>query len=147
MRGLSQNASFSADLAEAADGHPSGAALARLLRDGLRQAGIMASEPDNWRDSGWSLEVRMESAVQEVVVARARPGEWLIQVAPQPLAGLIQRLFGPAEHPAAATTLQLARAIHQILSADRRVSRLRWRWDGPPRDEDPDQPVARGGAG
>ena len=102
------------------------ASRCRSLRTGATRDGVAAD---------------LANVEEEIVVAYMPDGQWFVQISPRRVPGLIGRLLGPNVHPAAVATLQLARAVHQILASDDRVSELRWRWDGPPRGDDPGQPV------
>lgn len=143
MRGLSQNAIFVGDVAEGRDDDPPGAGLADHLAEDLRKGGRAVSKPQNWRDSGWTFVVKVDGVEEEIVVARAPSGGWVVQVAPANSPSVISRWFGSSDHPALTATFELARAIHESLSCDRRFSGFRWRWDGPPDDHDCDHPTAK----
>lgn len=82
MRGLSQNAIFVGDVAEGRDDDPPGAGLADHLAEDLRKGGRAVSKPQNWRDSGWTFVVKVDGVEEEIVVARAPSGGWVVQVAP-----------------------------------------------------------------
>jgi hypothetical protein len=143
MRGLSQNGVFAGEAVDDCGDEPPGAALAGHIAAALRQDGTAVSKSEIWRDSGWRFVAKVDGIEEEIVIARALSGEWLVQVTPANSPGLISRLFRAGDHPAVATTLEVARAIHQSLSSDSRFSGFRWRWDGPPVDGDPGQPTAR----
>ena len=143
MRGLSQNVSFMGDDAAGANDELTGFGLADQLAAALRQGGIVVSKPDNWRDSGWSFKAKVANLDEEIVVARAPTGAWFVQIGPARSPGLLRQLFGPREHSGVAETFEIARSIHRVLASDGRFSGFRWRWDGPPRADDAEEPTSR----
>lgn len=114
--------------------HPAGAALMRILSRALAVAGWNTDEMDNWRDCGWSVVCRRASAKLEVVVSRIQGGEWILQVNPHRILGIISGLFGSRPSATPSDVHELALSIHQTLSAAQLVGAARWRWDGVPDD-------------
>ena len=95
MRGLSQNVTFAAELPDGA-----GTSTREVLlwpddsRDlALHQQGITVSEPENWRDSGWSLAADLANVEEEIVVAYMPDRQWFVQISPRRVPGLIGRLW------------------------------------------------------
>src|SRR5262245_39768067 len=130
---LSQNLRFTGDVPPADElDHPRGEVLARALEGRVRGEGWEVAEFDNWRDAGWSFACSLGEAELQVVLAEWEPHEWILQIAPRRVPGLLGRLCGrrpSADHP---DVLRLARVLHVAIRADLRYSRLRWLWNGSP---------------
>lgn len=122
--------------------HPAGAALIRQLSAELAAAGMSTDEWDNWRDCGWSVDCRRGSSELEVVVSQIEEGEWMLQVCPRRLPGLIGRLFGSKPSASATEVYDLALAVHRALAAIGYLGRPQWCWDGFP-DENNSTPEPR----
>lgn len=119
MIGSSQNAVFEAGAAAAV-----AAAVARAL--GARAEG--------WR-AGWRVVCVVGEHELEVTI-----GDGVLQIAPTGAPAFGERLRA-ARHPAAAACYRVATVVHVVL-AEARCLGVRWRWDGPPRDEDTPYPRA-----
>ena len=120
--------------------HPEGAAIARLLRQAAQAKGWVAGDPDNWRDTGWSVLCSRASAKLECVIAAVGEAQWMCQVAPEVVPGLFGRALGKRPSASQAEIFELAQLVHSALSASRVYGEFRWRWDGPPNpDSDPVQ--------
>jgi len=135
---ISQNVRF---LGEAAPDeefqHPPGASIARLLKNGLSPRGWQTSEIENWRDSGWSLSFDGHRGNMELVVAQLTvKSEWLVQIAPTYVPGLLGRLLGRVPSATAADVLALAKGVYEILSANEGFGSFKWYWDGYPEEGD-----------
>jgi hypothetical protein len=70
------------------------AALARFLLDAVRRSGWSSDDFDNWRDVGWSLRCKRASSDLEIAFSSFRAGEWILQVAPQNVPGVLGGLLG-----------------------------------------------------
>jgi hypothetical protein len=110
---------------------PAGVELARKLRAEIDPRGWEPGEIELGRASGFRIpfrrgEQRLELAV-EVVDERAEA--WAVQIAPARLPGPIARALGRAPSATPRDVLELARAAHAVLQADRRFAGVRWRWD------------------
>ena len=135
---LSQNVRFAgtAPLDEEFD-HPPGASIARLLQTSLAQAGWNVSPFDNWRDSGWSIQCEGRGSKQEVVLAPMAAGsEWMLQIAPTYVPGLIGLLLGKSATASAVQVFELARVVHSILGEQGGFAEFKWCWGGYPDDGD-----------
>src|SRR5690242_11344810 len=99
----SQNVSFRADVKPDPEfEHPDGAALTRLLAVELRNVGWVASNLENWRDSGWSIIASCKDAYLIIVLGRWKENDnWLLQIAPKDAPGFVSRLVG--EKPSASS--------------------------------------------
>jgi hypothetical protein len=131
---ISQNARFTGPASVDREfEHPPGASIARRLSEGLANRGWVASEIDNWRDSGWSIRCGRGASTLELTVAKgAEDDEWFLQIAPAYVPGIIGRL---RNKPASATPDDihaLAMDTHDTLTASGRFGGFMWQWDGPP---------------
>jgi hypothetical protein len=112
--------------------HPAGEGLAFEARDALSHAGVPVSEPENWRDSGWSLICDTSRGAVEVAVAPIQDGVWILQVAAVRVPGFIDRILGRSVPDLSRECLDLSRTIDMMLKSSRRYSQVRWRADGFP---------------
>jgi hypothetical protein len=130
----SQNATFLGAVSPDAEfDHPEGLPVLRVLREGLRSGTWTLGEFENWRDSGWSVACRRGGSEVELVVASTgTPEEWMVQIAPCKIPGLLGRALGRAASASADQCQEVALLVHPILAG--RFTRLRWRWDGFPDD-------------
>ncbi|HET9955558.1 MAG TPA: hypothetical protein VFQ61_13685 [Polyangiaceae bacterium] len=108
------------------DAHPPGRGFATRLRAALCSGGIDATEPENWRDSGWLIQCTLDFLSVDVVVAWvgvSSDGEWFVQIY-------------PAKRPSPDATRAChaaAQCIHEALSAFGGFRDFRWETDGDPR--------------
>ena len=87
---ISQNLMFSATVAKDAEfDHPPGALLVRKLSEQLKASEWNVDEMDNWRDCGWSVSCRANLSELEIVLSQIRDGEWMLQVAPRKVPGIL----------------------------------------------------------
>jgi hypothetical protein len=112
--------------------HPIGEGLIYYVRDALLLARIPVSEPDNWRDCGWSLICAMTRGEVQIALASTGEGEWFLQVAPVRVAGLVDRVLRRAIPDVSHECVQISRVIDETLKSSGKYSRIRWREDGPP---------------
>jgi hypothetical protein len=132
---ISQNLRFAATVREDTEfDHPPGAALMRRLAAELTLAGWITDEMDNWRDCGWSVVCRRGSSDLEVVVSQIQDGEWMLQVSPHRVPGLISGLFGSRPSATVTDVHELAVAVHRTLITAQYLGSPRWRWDRFPDD-------------
>jgi len=111
--------------------HPAGLPIVSALLADLSARSWAPSEAENWRDSGWAISCRRGGSDLELVVASTgTPDEWLLQIAPARVPGLLGRALGKVPSATPARCHELASDVHAALSG--RFSRLRWRWDGFP---------------
>ncbi len=104
----------------------------RRLSAELAAAGWSTDEMDNWRDCGWSVGCRRATSELEVVVSQIEDGQWMLQVSPRRVPGLIGGLFGSKPSATATDVHELALAVHRALSTLQYLSSPQWRWDGFP---------------
>jgi len=114
--------------------HPEGLPVLRMVGDGLRRGKWTLGALENWRDSGWSVCCRRDGGEVDVVVASTgTPEEWMVQIAPSKVPGLLGRALGRAASASADQCLEVALLVHPILAG--RFTRLRWCWDDLPGEE------------
>lgn len=141
----SQNATFLGPVKpDAEHEHPPGLPIVRVLREELNARSWITGEFDNWRDCGWSIPCRRNGGELQLVVAPAgSPDEWLLQIAPARVPGLLARALGRVPSATPVHCYELATDVHSVLS--RQFARVRWRWDGLPDEENatpaPTQPL------
>jgi hypothetical protein len=131
----SQNATFRGSVKpDAEHEHPAGLPIVRALRAELSTRRWITGEFDNWRDSGWSIPCRRDGSEMQLVVAPAGSAdEWMLQIAPARVPGLLGRALGRVPSATSVHCYELATDVHSVLSAQ--FARLRWRWDGFPDEE------------
>jgi hypothetical protein len=129
----SLNASFTG--AAAADpefDHPAGASLVRAVQHDVQRQGWVTEEFDNWRDAGWSFMCSRGSARLEVVLSSTGSDNWLMQVAPATVPGLVGRAFGGKPSATPSDVFDSSKAIHRSMAEGTSYRGFRWQWDGPP---------------
>ena len=149
MTPRSQNLKWSAALCpeDSQDLRP-GRWFATEIRRHLAGCGWSVAEPQGWRDVGWSLVGTRAATSVSIYLAHLGPGEeWLLQLAPTLLPGLIARLRGQQRSASSAHLLEIARQVHAALAPLPRVSAMRWRWDGIPDEKGSLEPTPAPGAG
>ena len=104
----------------------------RRLSAELAAAGWGTDEMDNWRDCGWSVSCRRGASELAVVVGQIDDGQWLLQVSPRRVPGLISGLFGTKPSASPSDVHELAVAVHRSISSLEYVGILQWRRDGFP---------------
>lgn len=116
----------------------------RRLSVELSTAGWSTDEMDNWRDCGWSVSCRRGASDLEVVVSQIEDGQWMLQVSPRRVPGLISGLLGSKPSATVSDVHDLALAVHRSLSTLQYLGSPRWRWDGFPdeRHSTPEPQVA-----
>ncbi len=113
--------------------HPPGASFARSLQAHLRSHFTSVADFDNWRDVGWSVEIRLGEKAFEVYFAPFGPeGRWLLAVAPLGQPGAIARFFGKKAEPSEAELKSLSKEIHALLSSTSGIADIQWMFGGPP---------------
>jgi hypothetical protein len=120
--------------------HPEGASVARLLRDAAQQMGWAVRDLDNWRDVGWSVLCSKGVARLEVVISSAGQDQWMLQVAPETVPGLVGRALGKQPTASHTEVLDLANVVHHALSEGELYRGFRWAWDGPPNANSEQEP-------
>lgn len=119
--------------------HPPGAGIARSLEGALRARGFAVDPADNWRDAGWVLGYGQGQDALDVALAPTGPREWMLQVGPRQVPGLIASLLGRKPPDRGGAIYDLARAVGAALTEFGFVGAA-WRWDGPPRAGDSPEP-------
>jgi hypothetical protein len=141
---ISQNVRFFGDAPPDEEfAHPPGASIIRLLQAGLADHGWQVAELDNWRDCGWSIACSRKESMLDVVLAKtAIDLEWMAQIAPTYVPGLIGGLLGKSASAPPALVFALAKDIHVLLSKSGCFSEFKWCWDGNPvEDTSSQEPV------
>ncbi len=133
---LSQNARFSVDIiSDQTIEHPLGGSIARMLMAGLATRGWEVSDVDNWRDSGWSFTCgRRTLNLQVVLAGTVDSSEWLVQIVPTFVPGVLGRLFGRRASASTALIFAVAQDVHSILLEEGGRD-FKWCWDGYPEEE------------
>ncbi len=89
----------------------------------LREAGLCVTATDNWRDSGWSVDCRVNGKRVYFFVTyygQAPVGYVLCCTSDRGLVGWLRGVNDVPER------WQLARAVHRVLAADSRFREIRW---------------------
>jgi hypothetical protein len=123
--------------------HPAGLPIARLLREAARTQGWEAGQPDSWRDTGWFFACGHGAARLEVVITASGQDQWMLQVAPASVPGVLGRLLGSQPSAAPLDVRALSTLIHRALADAANYRGFRWQWDGPPSPESDDEPRAQ----
>lgn len=111
---------------------PPGLGITVRVRDHLRANGLSVKDEDNWRDSGWSLDVQFPRAIIQVTLARTGDaGQWIARVAALNEPGVVARLLGRPCVSREAEVLAVSRQIHRWLLAEGFAGTL-WCVDGFP---------------
>jgi len=131
----SQNATFLGPVNPDAEyERPAGLPIVRALRANLSTLNWNTGEFDNWRDCGWSISCRRHGSEMQLVVApTGSPEEWMLQIAPARVPGLLGRALGRVPSATSVHCYELATDVHTVLSEQ--FARLRWRWNGFPDEE------------
>jgi hypothetical protein len=127
----SQNVAFCGESHGDDSFEPPGPSIARALLTHLRHEEFTASEEDNWRDCGWSIDVTFPDVVLQLAIARIKPDCWIGQVAPLNEPGVFRRLLGQKFVDHSARVLSVARAVHHWLEQSG-FNEVWWRIDGFP---------------
>jgi hypothetical protein len=130
---MSQNCRFQGEApADPECDHPPGLSIVKYLKESVQGLGWSVPEFDNWRDVGWSIVCAKGGGKVQVAFTRIEDGEWMLQVAPEYVPGLIAGLFGKLPSAQPKDCLSLARAVDQALRRHGSYSGFRWCWDGSP---------------
>ena len=89
---------------------------------------------NNWRDCGWSIGCHRGSSQLEIVLSQIQDDQWILQVSPQRVPGIISGLFGRKVSASADTVQELALDVHRSLSSVQYFDAPLWCWDGFPDD-------------
>jgi hypothetical protein len=111
---------------------PPGASLAREIEIALRRAGLDVSSFENWRDSGWSIDARVNDHRFQVFFAVWDEPRWLLGIDVLDRVGIVAWLLGRRAPDTSNEVRRLARAIHEALRSLPYVSELSWDLRGPP---------------
>jgi hypothetical protein len=115
--------------------HPAGESVANVLRKGLVQRGWSASDLDNWRDSGWVfICMKNRAALQLVLAEMATKSEWLVQISPNYIPGLVGWIFGWKSSGSPKDIYLNARDLQETVATLGQFSRVLWCWDNIPDD-------------
>ena len=132
--GFSQNARFALELEDSsAEDHPRGTSLAIDLSRALDSTGWAVSEPDNWRDVGWSFSAYRDGVELEVILSAIEDGEWILQLGPARGAGLVAKVLGRRPSASPHDCFVGATILDEALES--RCTSIAWRWNGLPSEE------------
>jgi hypothetical protein len=132
----SQNVVFEGNaIVDAEFAHPPGLTIVRVLATGLRDIGWSASDFENWRDCGWSLECVHGQTTLLVALAQIKRQQWMLQISPLQVPGLLGGLFGGKPSATYHDVFALARDIHNLLGQSKTFTQMRWQWDSYPDEE------------
>jgi hypothetical protein len=144
---LSLNVRFEGDAPpDPNDPHPPGAGIARDLEASLRGRGFAVNPFDNWRDAGWVIGSGHGHDALDVALAATGPRQWMLQVGPREVPGLLASLLGRRQPDRRQAIYDLAHAVAAALR-ELGFRGIAWRWDGPPRADDPPVPPPSPAAG
>ncbi len=103
--------------------HPKGYAIVALLAEELARAEFKVEKPDIHRDMAWSLDciINGKRIFFFAGFLGSKFTDWQLIICSD--WEIIKRLLGKKDE---AERIQLARAIHTILSNDKRFSDLKW---------------------
>jgi hypothetical protein len=127
--------SFKGELAPDAEfEHPPGASLGRALEARLRQRFGSTQTMDNWRDSGWVVNLAVNDKPIEVYFALFDPesSQWLLAVAPLGQPGLLSRAFGRKPRDFTVELQSICAEVHNLLISTPAVADIQWFFGGPP---------------
>ena len=131
-RTASQNVSFNGDSPGDDPYEPPGRGITKLLLRSLRTEGFEAADEDNWRDSGWSIDLSVSGATLQLACARTgEQAKWIIQIAVLNEPGFFGRLIGKRFVDRSTEVLAVSRAVHNCLRQAGYTDIL-WRKDGFP---------------
>ncbi|MEO0811968.1 MAG: hypothetical protein AAFY60_03830 [Myxococcota bacterium] len=123
------------------NGHTPGRNVLNTLLSALRAGGWEAeSEPDNWRDSGWSIHLGRDT---QMLVTHVSDQTYWAQITALHSPSLLARLF--KKDAWAKTDADVSRCgeiLSRELATQESLTVRRWNWDGPA-DEGQSDPVFR----
>lgn len=109
----------------------------------LASRGLSPKKVAAWQNVGWIVECEVNDWDIQVLILAVRLGYWNLRVAPCPPNGLFSRLGGTSPALGTAECYTVGRVVSDCLVSSGRYRAFHWRWDLPPREEDPDEPYAR----
>ncbi len=113
--------------------HPKGYSICKFLETELTRFGFKVQPLDNYRDVAWSVDCDINSKRIFFFVGclGTKVTDWQLIVCSN--IGLISKMLG---HKDENERIELARAIHAILSRDERFSNMKWfsRYTDSPKD-------------
>jgi hypothetical protein len=114
--------------------HPLGASLGRALEARLRQRFGSTQAMDNWRDSGWVVNLSVNDKPVEVYFGMFNLEEvmWLLAVAPLGQPGLLARAFGRKPRDFSAELQLICIEVHGLLMSIPSLTDVQWFFGGPP---------------
>jgi hypothetical protein len=144
---ISQNAIFYGPTEKSSEfDHPAGYSLVVLFSSMLKGNGWTVENPENWRDTGWSLILSNSDSELELVLSELESEKWMMQVAPSkvPTLGMFSRIFGKkeVEPPSASPTdcFDVSVLLSEFLQGSDYKDTL-WCWDDfPEKSNSSEQP-------
>jgi len=137
------NALFQGESAEAEGGTRPGRELVTQLAEALASRGFSRGKVAPGRDVGWIIECEVNDWDIQVLILAVRFPYWNLKVAPCRPKGLFAQHGGTAPALGAPECYTVARVVSDCLVSSGRYRAFHWRWDLPPREEDPDEPHPR----
>src|SRR5262245_36556071 len=126
---VSQNAAFVYQTRKDDPFETPGRELAAAFVAALNSRTLPASDPENWRNCGWSIDVAVGPARVVIAVAQLlEPQQWMLQVWMENQPGFVGRLFGRKPIDASAPLTDIAIIVHEELGK-LGSSSIRWRVD------------------
>jgi hypothetical protein len=122
--------------------HPPGISIARLLESKLEKMEWETQEIDNWRDCGWFFQCKKEKANLEIALAGNDKNEWMLQIKPAYLPGIIGKLFGKVPSAGSNECYVLAKQVSKILIEESNYSNFKWCRNGfPDKNKSTPEPI------
>jgi len=113
--------------------HPRGYSICEFLGKELERTGFSVKTPENYRDIAWSIDCDVDSQKVFFFVGflGTKATDWQLIICTN--IGIIGRILGRKDDEARS---KLVKAIHKILSRDRRFSDIKWfsKYTGSPKD-------------
>ena len=122
--------------------HPEGCYFARRLAEQLHSVSAEVGAFDNWRDCGWYVPCRLNSASLWVFFARySKQHHWELVVEARGPSGTLARLFGRRDPPQYIDSLRtLTVVVDRALKQEPGVSSVHWALNVRPQQESPTSP-------
>ena len=103
--------------------HPKGYSICKFLETELIRSGFKVQPLDNYRDIAWSVDcdINSKSIFFFVGYLGTKVTDWQLVICSN--IGLISKMMGRKDEN---ERIELAKAIHAILSRDERFSNMKW---------------------
>jgi hypothetical protein len=137
------NALFQGESSQGNLSVPPGRELATRVAEALTSRGFSTGDVAAWRDLGWIVECEGSDWDVSVLILRLRSGYWNLRVAPSLPKGAFAGHGSTSPAWGAAECYTTAQVVHECLVSTGQYQAFHWRWDLPPREEDPNEPHPR----